>query len=284
MLQQYDHTIWKIIEVFYKSWLMFRQVHDLYEEKVSTYSRERGVPRDKLKLSPADLAGLIDFLKLEQLRDDYLIALKAHCHNIFRGHDKTDLLDRYVSDIFHEISILKEEHYTVQHYAPVWESAHAEVELESIMAEAAEIFPKKIYHVNFLFQTALERIEKLLSNFHNNEIMLRSLFLNRNGLVEAAYDGGIGTFYSHIFPNTGPTEGYYQTGLSFFNSAFFELAIEAFTKGVEYGRNASSLTKIQTAFVKKCTGHIKQAEEALAKKVQQTETCEAEYEKQKPNK
>ena len=64
---------------------------------------------------------MLEFKSLESLRDDYIQELKDLCHDVFRTADRTDPLDRYVSDIFHEVSILKEEHYTVKTYAPQYE-------------------------------------------------------------------------------------------------------------------------------------------------------------------
>jgi hypothetical protein len=279
MLQKHDHTIWKIIELFYKSWLMYRQMHDIYEEKVANYSRERNVRREDLKLGPADLAGLIDFLKLEQLRDRYLFSLKTHCHDIFRGHGNTDQLDRYVSDIFHEISILKEEHYTVQHYAPGWADTHAEMELNSIMQEAIEVFPRKIHHVYYLFRNAIERIEKLLPHYRKNRILLRSLFLNRKGFIAAAYPKGLDTFYTFLFPGPGPLEGYYETGVSFFKSAFHDLAIESFKAGTRYLETHRSAREAHPGFAKKLSDHIRKAEEELVKTEEKKKAYSAQQDK-----
>lgn len=242
MPQKTEHRIWKIIEFFYKSLLALRQIHDQYEQKVARYCVE-GIPHpEDLKLDPSDLAKLLDYQQLEQLRDRFLWPLKELCHSTFRGRDQTDLLDRYVSDIFHEISILKEELYTVEHYAPVWEREGARHELESIMGEAARLFPQKVHHVAFLFRTSLERLERLLPTYRDQKILKRSLFLNRRGFVSECYPEGIEHFYTVMYGEQGPLAGYEKAGRSFYTSGFYQTATEAFEEGLACAARMSNAT------------------------------------------
>lgn len=263
MPQKTEHRIWKIVELFYKSFLAFRHMRNAYEEKAARYSAKTGLPRGELELNPAQLAGLFEFRKLEELRNRYLWSLKEHCHTTFRGGDQTDLLDRYVSDIFHEISILKEEHYTVEHYAPVWARADAQREFQSIMEEAGRLFPQKVQHVDFLFATARERLEKLLTGFRELKIVVRSLFLNRLGFVSECYPSGIEGFYEFMYPEHGPLEGYDRAGMSFFVSGFFATAVEAFEEGLACGRRARAMTEAQARIVQSMEEHLLKARKAL---------------------
>jgi len=265
MPQKKEHRTWKIVELFYKSYLSFRRIREQYEEKVDRYAAQAGLPRDKLELKADELAGLFEFRKLEELRDRYLWELKEHCHQVFRGHGTTDLLDRYVSDIFHEVSILKEELYTVERSAPVWARADAQRELTSIMEEAGRVFPQKIRHIHFLFENARGRLEKLLRNFREQKILTRSLFLNRKGFVSECYPDGIEGFYAIMYPENGPLEGYDRAGMSFFSSGFFKVAIEAFEEGLEYDRRRlSRRTPAQERIVKAMEEHMTKAREAQA--------------------
>ena len=43
MPQKTEHRIWKIIELFYKSFLSFRHIRDTYEEKIARYTAETGL-------------------------------------------------------------------------------------------------------------------------------------------------------------------------------------------------------------------------------------------------
>ena len=88
--------------------------------------------------------------------------LKDACHVLFRTQDATDFLDRLVHDIFHEISILKEEHYNIRTYSPDDRNGLDREELESILDEVHDIFPLKVHRMRHLFELALNRLEKML--------------------------------------------------------------------------------------------------------------------------
>jgi hypothetical protein len=226
--QERHQKLWTIVELFYRSHIIFRQQNDRYEEHVLHFSSKMGMHRLDLRLSAEDLAGLLDFKALERLRDGYLQELKDLCHQVFRGQDRTDLFDRYVSDIFHEISILKEEHYNVKMYAPQYARDSADVELQYILDEAHGLFPQKLNQIRFLFGKAQSRMEELLSSLRKIRIFTRSLYLSRDDFVREAYEDGIRQFYRHMYPDGGPLEGFYDVAGSFFDSGFYAQALEAF--------------------------------------------------------
>lgn len=263
MAQVTEHCIWKIVELFYKSFLAFRDIYDQYESRIAAHIDALKVPRETLQLSHLDLAGLIEFPRLEDLRNRYLLALKDGCHEIFRDRDHTDLLDRYVSTIFHEISILKEEHYTVKHYAPYWARAEAQRELASIMEEAGTLLPRKMQHLDFLFKTARERLEKLLPDFRGQKILVRSLFLNRHGFAAACYPSGIEGFYTLMYPENGPLEGYVEAGESFFKGAFYAQACEAFSGALDCARRGASSAPDGASMIDRLSSRLRESGEAL---------------------
>jgi hypothetical protein len=221
-----SHRCWTILRLFYLSLVHFRSQFDRYEERVLALASSSGMDRKLLRLNSSDLAGLLDFKELERLRDGFIHKLKDLCHLVFRTQNQTDPLDRYVSDIFHEISILKEEHYTVTTYAPLYERAADQVELKYILDEAHEMFPQKLRHILHLFGKARELMERHLPSFRAVPVIVRSLFLERDGFVKEAYSDGIRSFYRHMYA-WGAFEGYYQAGLSFYHAGFFPQALEA---------------------------------------------------------
>ena len=225
--QELGHKIWTIVQIFYRAHAVFKEQFEEYEQKVLEFSRETGMPRDELRLKSSEIGGLLDFKKLERLRDGYIHELKDLCHLVFRGQDRTDFLDRYVSDIFHEISILKEEHYNVKTYAPLYERDSAEVELKHILDEAHIQFPLKLKHTQYLFGRAQSRLEEHLASFCNIQLFIRSLYLHRDGFVAEAYPDGIKQFYRFMYP-CGPVEGFYHVGRNLYLSGFMDEALEAF--------------------------------------------------------
>ncbi len=227
--QELGQRIWTIVELFYRSHSAFMEQFERYENKVSSYSELLGIPRADLRLKSQELASLLDLKGLERLRNGYIHELKDLCHLVFRGQDQTDLLDRYVADIFHEISILKEEHYNVITYAPLYERDDAEVELRHILDEAHTLFPHKLQHIRYLFGRARLRLEEHLASFSRIQLFIRSLYIHRNDFVALAYENGIETFYDLMY-DLGAYEGYYEVGCSFYNSGFFVQAAAAFDR------------------------------------------------------
>ena len=225
--QELGHKIWTIVQLFYRSHVVFREQFDSYERQVLDLSQRTGIHRNDLRLNSLELSNLLDFKYLERLRDGYIHELKDLCHLVFRGQDRTDLLDRYVSDIFHEISILKEEHYNVKTYAPLYERDAAEVELKHILDEAHALFPHKLRHISYLFGRAQGRLEEHLASFRNIKLFIRSLYLHRHDFVAQAYPDGISQIYRFMYP-LGPVEGYFEVGRCFLFSGFEAEALEAF--------------------------------------------------------
>ncbi|MBI4586958.1 MAG: hypothetical protein HY717_23340 [Planctomycetes bacterium] len=226
--QERDHTVWTIVELFFRAHLTFQEQFNRYERRVLQYSEQKGLHRLDLRLTPEDLASLLDYKSLERMRDDIIHPLKDFCHRVFRGQNRTDLLDRYVSDIFHELSILKEEHYNVKTYAPQYARDSAKVELNYILDEVHELFPKKLNQIKFLFQKAQDRMDELLSSFTGNRIFIRSLYLHRDDFIKECYPEGVRRFYWLMYPALGPLEGFYEAGMSFLRSGFLARALEAF--------------------------------------------------------
>jgi hypothetical protein len=225
--QEHAHQAWRIIHLFYRAFGEFARQHAAYDAEVERLAAERGIARENLRLQASELGNLFDFKSFEVLRDQTLFELKNLCHQVFRGQNATDPLDRFVSDIFHEISILKEEHYTVKMYATAYQEAQDVEPLQSILDDAHEIFPRKVQQVDRLFLRAREVMERYLASFAKYPIVLRSLFLERHGFVAAAYADGVREFFRWMYP-CGPIEGFYRVARSFEGGGFIGEAREGY--------------------------------------------------------
>jgi len=225
-----DFTFWELVKTYYTAERLFLEQYERYEAKVLSYARELGVDREDLFLSPDEVYDLLDLRGLEVLRDAYLIHLKDMSHRLFRGRDSTDTFDRCVTNIFHAVSILKEEHYSMKSFGPF--SADINGSEEALLREVHESFPLRVNKIRDLFSRARERIEQLLPQQTNDRILVRSIFLFGETLLAPFYEGPLEGFYRTMYPEGGPAEGFFEAGRSFFDSGFFELAEEALRKAL----------------------------------------------------
>ncbi|MEM7164332.1 MAG: hypothetical protein AAF581_02655 [Planctomycetota bacterium] len=222
--------IWVIVEHFYRSRRIYKDEHDNYERQVHDYVEQLGLPREQIRLGPEELSRLLHFKELETVRDDHLLPLKDGSHSLFRGDDSTDFLDRLLNDIFHEISILKEEHYNVLTYDPAAPDIDWE-ELNTILDEVHEMFPIKVHRLKHLFEMATARLERILPHYKDNTVLVRSLFLHRDDFVAEAYDEGLLRFYQLLYGEPKAVNGFQVVGDSFYHAGFYQEAMECFSAG-----------------------------------------------------
>lgn len=238
------HLIWDILVAFFKAKKSFTDQRVNYERMVLEYSNKMSVDRSELHLGTREVAGLLDFKAIEELRNNYLRELKSLAHSMFRKDDSTDIFDKYVSDIYHEVSILKEEHYTVMTYAPAYEEGLQLdlTERDKILAEVHDFFPRKVEQIRNLFEKAQSRLEEMLPQYTQNRILVRSLYLFGQEILQKAGEPGIEELYRKMYPAEGALQGYLEAARSFHESAFYELADKAL-KQARAALRKSSLTE-----------------------------------------
>lgn len=225
---------WEFFQVFFKARDTFLEIYNDYEDRVMTYATHRGVDRMVLRLSAPELSELLDFKKLEILRDDHLEPLRRISHQLFRTAESTDPLDRCVSEAFHEISILKEEQYKLLNFA----SSYRGAQIQSFLDEVHHAFPLRVHRVYDLFEASLHRLFELLPTplFREDRIFLRSLYLYGEELLADHYLESLDDFWRKIFLPTGAPGGYLAIAQSFLQSGFRTRAYEAIVKAKEAGQ------------------------------------------------
>lgn len=238
-----SEKLWRLVEEFYTAKAEFVKMYDSYTEKVLRFSGDRGVPREDLRLNAEEISELLDLKALETLRDGYLFDLKNLTHELFRNDDNTDEMDRYCSDIFHEMSILKEVHYTVKTYAPAYRDQE---EIGKIIDEAHISFPLKLNRIRTLFRKALVRIEEILKKENRERVLIRSVYLFGDKVFSPVYDKGVVGFYEVIYEG-GPAEGYLEAARSFFEANYYDIALDALEKALSHdaGKNGVLKKKIE---------------------------------------
>jgi hypothetical protein len=250
--------MWDITVEFFKAKRSFEDQRGKYEGMVKDYARKQSVDRRQLQLGTHEIAGLLDFKAIEELRNHYLRDLKGLSHRMFRTDDTTDSFDKYVSDIYHEVSILKEEHYTVLTYAPAYEEgAHPDLtERDKILEEVHMFFPRKVSQIHNLFRKAQARLEEILPQYGLNRIFIRSVYLFGGELLKKVFEGGLNAFYEKMYPSGGAVQGYITVARSFHESGFNEEAGNALKKA----RTALKKSSLSDEEKKEKRAEIKQLE------------------------
>jgi hypothetical protein len=236
-------TFWELLKTFFVSKRLFIHQWEMYEEKVRAYSRRLGVDRENLKLSAEEVGELLDLKALETLRDAYLVNLKEMSHRMFRSSDSTDTFDRLVSNIFHETSILKEEHYSLKSFGPY--QCETNSNDDSILDEVHEFFPRRVRKIRSLFEKARQRIEQLLPQQTSDTILIRSVYLYGENVLSPFFEGPREGFYRKMYPEGGAFEGFYRVGRSFFDSGFDELAGEAMHQALRFRQEAEGMPGVE---------------------------------------
>ncbi len=212
-------SLWDLVEAFYLASAAFAEVHESYESRVLMHAKDRGVDRTNLRLDAETVSKLLDLGKLESLRNGPLHELKDIAHALFRRKASTDKLDRYVSEIFHELSILKEEQYKVSTFAPEYQKRNELEEYESILDEVHQEFPRKVHNIHELFQKARWRLEAILRKSRDDTVLVRSLALFGDKLLEKCYPNGVADFHAAIYP-AGALEAHLVAVRSFARGGF----------------------------------------------------------------
>jgi hypothetical protein len=218
-----DENRWLLIRGVFQARSRFMELFRDYERRVLRHSREADVDRRNLRLSWAELRKLLDFQALEQLRDELLEELKEVAHDLFRSADSTDKLDSLIAQIYHEISILKEEHYTLKEdYLEKDSEAY-----DRLYREVKEYYPSRLRHIRGLLDRARRRLERILPEMMEGSIVVRSVFLFGEEMLGSAYRDGLDGFYRKAYPDEGEVRGYLTAARSFRRGSFFDLASRA---------------------------------------------------------
>ena len=247
--------IWTIVERFYRSHRTFMGIHARYESIVAEYVDRLEMPREKIRLGARELSELLKYKELEVLRDDYLSPLKEACHRLFRTKDSTDILDRLINDIFHELSILKEEHYNVLTYdadqtpaavpgeGGLRKGFELQLEQQAVLDEVHAMFPAKVHRIHHLFEVSLSAVEALMPQYRENRVLIRSLFLHRHRFVARVYEEGLNRFYQLMYGEDRIFDGFTLAGDSFYHSGFYDEAICCYEEGEAYLQSVAPSAK-----------------------------------------
>ncbi|RMG10168.1 MAG: hypothetical protein D6731_17995 [Planctomycetota bacterium] len=219
-------TTWDLIEVFFAAQRQYQRVYSNYETRVLAHAEQQAVDRHQLRLEAEEVSKLLDFRSLGELRNGPLQRTKEISHALFRSEGRTQKFDRYVSEIYHELSILREEQYKVSTFADAYKRENELAAYESILDEVHEDFPRRVHNIWGLFQKAQLSLEILLRPLSRDPIYLRSLYLFGDRVLGYAYRLGRRAHCWRVFDH-GQAEASLLAARSFARSGFKEQALEA---------------------------------------------------------
>jgi hypothetical protein len=207
--------VWDFLTAFFASRRGFHSVFVRYEARVLALAAEAGVHRDDLVLGPADLARLFYPRRLRHLRDRRLGPLRALAHALFRDAGVDEPLDTTCSHVFHEFSILMEEHESVVRFQHLSDPRR----YGQMFEEVRGYYPLRLRRIRRLFADGSRRLEELLPAWGRDRVVVRSLYLFGERMLKGAYEDGLERLYGFMYPG-GAAEGYLEAARSFALSRF----------------------------------------------------------------
>jgi len=226
-----DEFRWILLRSFYEGYRSFNALFGQYEARVVAFTTKYGTDRKELKLPPDELLSLFDSHALLALRNGNLKTLRETSHELFPA-DRPDAFDNHVTNIYHEVSILKEEEWTLREQA----SSDDPKEYDRYYREVNYYYPKRLKHVSNLYGKARKRLERLLPSMGRNTIVIRSAYLFGEKLFLGVYDGGLAEFYEKLYPEGGALTGYSVVADSFLDGGFGSEAAESYDRAIAEAR------------------------------------------------
>lgn len=224
--------LWDFILTFVGARQAFLGVYRHYERRVKAAARQRGVPREELRLPPGALWRLFHGRRLEFLLEHRLVPLRDLARQIFGQNGDDGLMDAYCAHIFHEVSVLAEEHRSVGRFLRHEDPRR----YRDLFDEVSKYYPTRLRRVKRFFEDGRLRLEELLRSWSGRKVVIRSVYVFGAQVARRAWQEGRPAFYRHMYPQGGAAEGYWTAARCFGESGFDALEREALGLAVEAGR------------------------------------------------
>jgi hypothetical protein len=226
---------------------VFLSIYRHYEGRVLRAARAAGVSREALVLPPEELFALFHLGRMAELRDARLAPLRDLAQRLFgesTGESGDDeLLDVYCSHVYHEFTILTEEHRSVGRFLRI----HDDRRYRQLFEEVSGYYPTRLRRIRRLFTGGLRRVEALLPEWSRLRVVRRSVYLFGDVLARKAYGRGLEALYERMYPGGGAVQGFLEAGESFHDSGFGPRAVGALERALEAAREAERHRKLEEA-------------------------------------
>jgi hypothetical protein len=234
--QDHGSLLWDFLTTFLAARRTFLSVFRGYERRVITAARRAKVKREVLRLPPRELAKLFHLRRLEALRDGRAAPLRDLAQRLFAEHGHPALIDVYCSHVFHELSILSEEHRSVRRFVRIRDRRS----YAQLFQEVSRYYPVRLRRVRKFFDSAMRRIEALLPDWARERVIVRSAYLFGERTARLAYGEGIEALYRRMYPEGGAAQGFLEAARSFQESGFRAEAVEAARRSLAAAKGRSS--------------------------------------------
>ncbi len=236
-------VLWDFLVSFVAARRNFLSIFRRYEHRVLRHAETLGVPREHLKLAPKDLFDLFHLQRLKFLRRARLRPLRDLAERIFADSEHEELLDVYCSHIYHEFSILSEEHRSVGRFLRI----HDRRRYRTLFEEVSGFYPRRLRRIRRLFTGGLRRIETLLPEWAEHNVIVRCVYLFGDQLAERAYGRDVSAIYSRMYPQGGELQGFREAAQNFHASGFLLRAREAAERGLAAGERLARRRPLSAA-------------------------------------
>ena len=196
--------------------------------------------------------GSLLFSHLAEFVDDQgqsiLFALKENCHSLYRRHEgeaseKEQIFDLTVGTLFHMGMKMREDLYQLEFYGPkvsrlgekkdgTRERGSLVAQFQGLLSRAQSSLKEGMEEIDLLLMGALPRFQDLLREYRENGLLLRFLGEERDLLREVWGEGAEGTLLDSIY-GPGSAQPERLAGESYFQSAFYSRATQAFSRALE---------------------------------------------------
>jgi hypothetical protein len=221
--------LWDFIVTFVAARRTFLSIYRRYEKRVLSACKRLNVRREDLVLPPQELFELFNLRRMTYLKDARLKPLRDLAERIFERSGDEELLDVYCSHIYHELSILSEEHRSVGRFIRTKDRRRYRLLFE----EVSGYYPERLRRIRRLFTGGLRRIELLLPRWAEHRIIVRCVYLFGDRLALHASGQDVRAIYRRMYPEGGEVKGYYEAAVNFRSSSFLARARDAAQKAVD---------------------------------------------------
>ncbi len=231
-----DRKVVEIVHYFLLFIVTFRQYYQKYKQGPLNFS---------------DLARFVD-----DRGESLLYMLKESCHNLFRHSssnisEKERIFDLTIGSIFHLAMKMREDLYQLEFYGPKYmslsaktPSSHGEEDLinqfKEIHSRAEGSLKEGMEEISLLSRDIFRQFKGLLHQNRGNGLLIRFLLEENELLKEAMGEGALNEIF-HILFGQDISQAYRLAGESYFQSAFYSKAIQAFSTAREMNPQDESI-------------------------------------------